>query len=91
MENYKKLYRSKDNKMISGVCGGIAEYFAVDPTLIRLLWVAVSIFGFGTGLIVYIICAIIVPEGQASTYYSSEYENEVYYSSKNEENKKKDR
>lgn len=58
----KKLYRSNTNKMVAGVCGGIGEYFNVDPTLIRLAWVLLSIpmamFG---GLIAYILAAIIIP------------------------------
>ena len=57
----KKLLRSIDNRMICGVCGGIGKYFNVDPTLIRLVWVLASIFG-GSGLLVYIIAAIIIPE-----------------------------
>lgn len=43
--NGKKLYRSDENKMLAGVCGGIAEYFGVDPTLIRLAWVVFSLLG----------------------------------------------
>lgn len=64
----KRLYLSKNDKKIAGVCGGIAEYFNVDPTLIRLIWL-VMIFAFGTGLLVYIIAAIVIPEkeGTAST------------------------
>lgn len=55
----KKLYRSQRDKKLCGVCGGIAEYFNIDSTLIRLLWV---IFSFaGCGIIVYIIAAIIMP------------------------------
>lgn len=57
----KKLFRSIDNKMICGVCGGIGNYFNVDPTLIRLVWVLATFFG-GSGLLVYIIAAIIIPE-----------------------------
>ena len=56
----KKLYRSKTNKMLCGVCGGIGEYFNVDPTLIRLLFV---IFGCtGSGVLEYIIAAIVIPQ-----------------------------
>ena len=59
----KRLYRSKKERMIAGVCGGIAEYFDVDPTLIRLLWVLVTIFtGFAPGVIAYLIAWVIVPE-----------------------------
>ena len=56
--NGKKLYRSDENKMLAGVCGGIAEYFGVDPTLIRLAWVVFSLLG-GSGLLAYILAAII--------------------------------
>jgi phage shock protein C len=59
----KRLYRSKKERMIAGVCGGIAEYFDMDPTLIRLLWVLITIFtGFAAGVLAYIIAWIIVPE-----------------------------
>ncbi len=56
-----KLYRSKKNRIIAGVCGGIGEYFNVDPTLIRLLWLFISIMG-GSGVLAYIIAWIIIPE-----------------------------
>ena len=59
---HKRLYRSDTNKMIAGVCGGIGEYFNIDPTLIRLAWVffsiATAIFG---GLLAYNLAAIIIP------------------------------
>ncbi len=57
----KKLYRSAVNKTICGVCGGIAEYFNVDPTLVRLAWVILTCFG-GAGIWAYIIAAIIIPK-----------------------------
>ena len=56
----KRLYRSRENKMLCGVCGGIGEYFNVDATLIRLLFV---LFGCtGSGIVPYIIAAIIIPD-----------------------------
>jgi phage shock protein C len=55
----KKLYRSQRNKMICGVCGGIAEYINIDPTVVRLLWVIFSFFGMG--ILAYIIAAIVMP------------------------------
>ncbi|NLO10222.1 MAG: PspC domain-containing protein [Clostridiales bacterium] len=55
----KKLYRSNANKMVCGVCQGIAEYINIDPTVVRLLWVLFSIFG--VGILVYIVAAIIMP------------------------------
>lgn len=56
----KKLYKSSKNKMIDGVCAGIAEYFNIDPTLVRLGAVVLTCAG-GGGILAYIICAIIVP------------------------------
>ena len=57
----KRLYRSSANYMLCGVCGGIAEYFKIDPTLVRLAWVILSCFG-GSGIIAYIVAAIIIPK-----------------------------
>ena len=62
----KQLCKSNTNKKIAGVCGGIGEYFGIDPTLVRLGFVALSLFG-GGGLVVYIIAAIIMPEGVVRT------------------------
>ena len=58
----RKLYRSERNRMICGVCGGIGEYVGIDPTLVRIIWVVLSIAGWGTGLVAYLIAAIIIPE-----------------------------
>ncbi len=55
----KKLYRSETNKMICGVCGGIADYIHVDPTILRLLFALIGLTG--TGVVAYIIAAIIIP------------------------------
>ncbi|MDO4602300.1 MAG: PspC domain-containing protein [Eubacteriales bacterium] len=60
MEN-KRLYKSDVNCMICGVCGGIAEYFNIDPTLIRIIWVILSCF-WGAGVLAYFLCAIIMPK-----------------------------
>lgn len=60
----KKLYRSKNQRMICGVCGGIAEYFNIDPTIIRLAWMLFCVAG-GSGLLVYFISAIIIPDEPA--------------------------
>ena len=60
----KQLRRSTENKVIAGVCGGIAEYFDIDPTLIRLVWVLFCALG-GSGVLAYIIAAIIIPEAPA--------------------------
>lgn len=56
----KKLYRSS-NRLLAGVCGGIGEFFGIDPTLVRLGWVLFCAMG-GSGILAYIIAAIIIPE-----------------------------
>lgn len=55
----KKLFRSYSNRWLAGVCGGIGEYFNIDPTIIRLIWVVCGCMGWG--LLAYIIAAIIIP------------------------------
>ncbi len=57
----KKLYRSKENKKICGVCGGVGEYFNIDPTLVRLGMAVLSLFA-GGGILLYIVAAIVIPE-----------------------------
>lgn len=57
----KKLYRIEEGKMLCGVCGGIAEYLNMDPTIIRLAMAAVTFFSAGTGIILYVAGAIIMP------------------------------
>ena len=56
----KRLYRIEEGKMLAGVCGGIAEYFNIDPTLVRLGWALISAFA-GAGIVAYIAAAIIMP------------------------------
>lgn len=58
----KRLTKSLDNRMICGVCGGIGDYFKIDPTVIRLIWAILTFCSVGSGIIVYIIAAIIMPE-----------------------------
>ena len=57
----KKLYRSRENRMLGGICGGIGEYLNVDPTVVRLLWVLFTFVG-ASGLLAYLICLVIIPE-----------------------------
>ena len=57
----KRLYKSQTDKKICGVCGGIAEYFGIDPTLVRLVW-AIFVCCAGTGILAYILAALILPE-----------------------------
>ena len=56
----KKLYRNTENKMIAGVCSGLAEYINIDPTIIRLIWALIALSG--ACLIAYLLAAIIIPE-----------------------------
>ena len=56
----KKLYRNPNNKMIAGVCSGLAEYINIDPTIIRLIWALIALSG--AGLVAYLVAAIIIPE-----------------------------
>ena len=56
----KRLYRSKDQRMIWGICGGIGQYFGVDPTIVRVVWV-VSLFFGGFGLLAYVILRFVIP------------------------------
>lgn len=58
----KKLYRSKKDRIFGGVCGGIAEYVDADSTVIRLLWVLITLFSMGFGLLAYLLSWIIIPE-----------------------------
>lgn len=63
MKDYKKLYRSRTNRTISGVCGGIAEFFNIDPTIVRLIallaLIPTALIG---GVIAYIVCTAVIPE-----------------------------
>jgi len=60
-EEYKRLYRSGKNKFLGGVCGGVAEYFKIDPTLIRIIWAIIVFFPPGLGIILYTLFWIFVP------------------------------
>ena len=64
MAETKRLYRSINDRQIAGVCGGVAEYFEVDPTIVRLVFVALALVG-GPGILLYIIMAIVIPEEPA--------------------------
>ena len=67
----KKLYRSKKDKKIAGVCGGIAKYFKIDSSIIRLIW-ALAILCAGTGVLAYIVCAFVIPEAPEDDYVTVE-------------------
>ena len=67
----KRLYRSRADRRIAGVCGGIADYLAVDPTIVRIIWVLFAIAG-GPGVVLYIILAAIIPEESEYVQASAE-------------------
>ena len=58
----KRLYRSRKDRMLGGVCAGLGEHLDVDPTVIRLVWVVLTAISMGTGILVYILAWIIIPE-----------------------------
>jgi len=66
MTTVKRLYRSRAERMLSGVCGGAAEYLGIDPVIVRVLWVVAALLG-GAGLLAYVLCWLLVPEEPAST------------------------
>ena len=66
----KKLYRSKSNRMIAGVCAGVAEYLNIDPTVIRVIWALIALGG--AGILAYIVCALIIPEKTDNTIIDAE-------------------
>ncbi len=57
----KKLYKDTENEKLGGVCAGLADYFAIDPTLVRLVWVVFSLF-YGIGVLIYIAAWIVFPD-----------------------------
>lgn len=61
MNMERKLNRSRTNRMLGGVCGGLGEYLSLDPTVVRLLWVLFTFVG-ASGLLAYLICLLIIPE-----------------------------
>lgn len=63
MDKNKRLYRSEKNSVFAGICGGLGDYFDIDPVLLRVLWLLVVVFtGFVPGLIVYVIAIYIIPK-----------------------------
>jgi phage shock protein PspC (stress-responsive transcriptional regulator) len=60
----KQMYRSRNNRMVAGVCGGLAEYFKIDPSIVRLLWVFAAIASAGLGVLIYVILIFVLPEAE---------------------------
>lgn len=84
----KQLYRSRNNKVIAGVCGGVAEYFEVDPTIVRIAWLLLAFPG-GIGFLAYLVCWIVMPEKSSTTVVSADsYESEHQNPEDKEKNKK---
>ncbi len=83
----KRLTKSKDNVVLTGSLAGIAEYFNIDPTIVRIFYVAISFMGFGSPVLVYILLAIFIPA--ADTRSSDHGQNNKYY--RNNDYRKSDR
>lgn len=64
--NGKKLYRSKTDKVLTGLCGGLADYLHIDSVIIRLVWLLIVVFtGFFPGVVVYVVAALLIPKQKA--------------------------
>ena len=74
--NYKKLTRSKDKKMICGVCAGIGEYLSIDPTIIRIIWIVLSFTSVGMAVLAYFIVAVVIPDEDDSIVEVKDTEND---------------
>jgi phage shock protein PspC (stress-responsive transcriptional regulator) len=71
----KKLYKSRTNVKIDGVCAGVANYFGIDVTLVRIIWAVVALSG-GTGLIAYFICSLVMPREPEGYGYTAPYQSQ---------------
>ena len=73
MDKNKRLYRSETNKVFAGICGGVGEYFEIDPVLVRLVWLLVVMFtGIVPGLLTYILAVYIIPKAPKVLSHTSE-------------------
>lgn len=81
MAEEKRLYRSRTDKVFMGVCGGLAEYFDIDPTVVRLIAVLLIIWG-GVGLLAYIIAGLVIPEAPEGMKMSDKKTNKEEFSKK---------
>ena len=62
-----RLYRSKNERMLGGVCAGLGDHLDIDPTVIRLVWAVITVLSIGTGVLVYIIAWILIPEEESGS------------------------
>ncbi|MBU5592882.1 PspC domain-containing protein [Clostridium sp. MSJ-4] len=87
MSNNKRLYKIKEQSMISGVCAGTAEYLSIDVSIVRLVWLALGFFWF-TGVILYIAAAAILPDKKdlvnRDPNFNKPFEDVDYYETKSE-------
>ena len=85
----KKLYRSRTKRTLSGVCGGLEDYFDIDVTIIRLVWVLISILSGGfPGIVAYVIAVFIIPEQPVGYHNEDKYRgNSDYKVNEEDENK----
>lgn len=68
MDANKRLYRSTTHRMLGGVCGGVADYFGIDPTIVRLIYLVLSVFtACFPGLLLYILCLFVIPNDPGYT------------------------
>ncbi len=76
----KKLYRTRDDKRVCGVCGGLANYFNIDPVIVRLLWAVLTVLTGGfMGVILYVICVFVIPqEPEVLDGYSHDRDDDRY-------------
>lgn len=86
----KRLTKSRDNKMVSGVLAGIAEYFGFDPSILRIIYAVATFFGVGSPIILYIILAIVIPESPRGNR-NSEYTGKKYDERKKAQRKEAER
>ena len=75
----KRLTKSRNNVVISGVLGGIGEYLGIDPTVIRVIFIALSLFAFGSPIMVYIIMMLIIPSGSGANNYQNNNNSRKFY------------
>jgi phage shock protein C len=82
---YRKLYRSRSNKIIGGVAGGLGDFFMVDPVIIRVVFVLLTIMG-GSGIFIYLLLLIFIPVKPLQEYNTSSTDTESQVKSANKEN-----
>jgi len=76
----KRLYRSKVDRIIAGVCGGFAEYFNIDPTIVRVLWLVILFLsGFGLGVIIYLVCLIVMKDNPGQSFEDKKSQGTALY------------